>query len=185
MLCCIQCHLFNKDSWQCGKACVTIPQWYLCAKARTDSYFYFHPSLLYVMAVTFNVTVHVTVEISGVGLVQSAFYFPRSTALDTVKCEIPPITTVMTSRDSDISRIVYTKGCVTDLFLELTGLYDAFIFWILSLPCALFPRITTAENSHNIQGQKTLQENYSSNHCFTEPPPQNTHWVFKSNCYFY
>lgn len=45
-----------------------------------------------------------------------------STALDTVKCEIPPITTVMTSRDSDISRIVYTKGCVTDLFLELTGL---------------------------------------------------------------
>lgn len=122
MLCCIQCHLFNKDSWQCGKACVTIPQWYPCAKARTDSYFYFHPSLLYVMAVTFNVTVHVTVEISSVGLVQSAFYWPRSTALDAVKCEIPPITTVMTSRDSDISRIVNTKGCVTDLFLELTGL---------------------------------------------------------------
>lgn len=74
------------------------------------------------MAVTFNVTVLVFVEISSVGLVQSAIYWPRRTALDAVKCEIPPSTTVMTSRDSDISRVVYTKGCVMGLFLELTGL---------------------------------------------------------------
>ena len=69
-----------------------------------------------------NMTVYVTVEDSSVGLVQGAFDRSWSTALDIVKCQIPAIATMVTSGDSDISGVVYMKGCVTNVFLELTGL---------------------------------------------------------------